>query len=312
VKPPPLPPSASFLAIAALVGALAAAAPAAADDPVLEPGLLGPNALPALPNVDPVVPLGPEIEAAASVHLDGRDRAAAPYLRLTVPFGQRAALDVEGTPVEAFSTTGATQARLGARDRTGVAPGDVYFGARFLVLREGRLPAFGLRLVVKSASGKGLSSRRFTSAPGYLVDALLGKDLGAIGPARLRALAKVGLFVWQTGPGAQDDAVDWGATLLGTAGPASLAVEWRGYAGWRGRDRPSLLGVTAGAQTPFGFRMAATANVATSRDAPPLELRFGLTIPLDLSFRRVAGPPPWASTLPYWVVAGADDPPRAR
>ncbi len=58
-----------------------------------------------------------------------------------------------------------------------------------------------------------------------LFDLLAGKDLLAARPVALRALAKVVFLAWQVGPGRQDDAVNFGATLRASfASGVSLAV----------------------------------------------------------------------------------------
>jgi hypothetical protein len=149
-------------------------------------------------------------------------------------------------------------------------------------LRERRAPALGLRLSVKSATGKGLDSRRFTNAPGYEIDLLAGKDVGALGVSRLRALARVGFLSWQYGQNTQDDALAYGAVLRAT-GPdgVALELEWRGYAGWRFADRPSVLGL--GAIVPVrGGEVRAAVNAGVSTDAPPLELRLGYVFRFDV------------------------------
>ncbi len=268
---------ASLLLASLVASAAAAAQDAGSPDWPLVPGRMGFNALPVQPNADPVIGELAELELAAAMQLSGvdaRDHAATPYLRLMVPFRGAAALEVDATPVEVWRTSSATQQRLRALDRAGGTPGDVRFGARFLLHREGRAPALGLRLMVKSTTGKGLDSRRFTNAPGYAIDVLLGKDVGAIGPTRLRALARVGFLAWQFAQDQQDDAVAYGFTLRGSGPGAALELEWRGYAGWRFADRPSVLGLAAIVPVRRG-ELRAAVNAGVSTDAPPLELRLG-------------------------------------
>ncbi|WP_242345593.1 hypothetical protein [Anaeromyxobacter terrae] len=288
--------SASLLLASLVVSAAAEAWPGSPDWPLV-PGLMGYNALPVLPNVDPVIGTRAEVEVTAAAQVSDlalRDHAVTPYLRLTVPFRETAALEVDGTPIEIWRTTAATQLRLGARNRADGTPGDARFGARFLLLRERAGPALGLRLSVKSASGKGLASRRFTNAPGYAIDLLAGKDVGTLGEARLRALARVGFVSWQFGQNEQDDAFAYGATVRATA-PSGAAVEldWRGYAGWRFADRPSVIGLGAIVPVPGG-ELKAAFNAGASADAPPLELRVGYVwrfeVPALLRARSAPGP----------------------
>jgi hypothetical protein len=281
-----------------LAGPVAAAAldPGSPEWPLV-PGRMGFNALPAIPNADPVPPRLGELEMAGTTQLSGfrgHDVSATPYFRLTLPFREIAALEVDGAPIELWRTTRTTQARLMAAKREGSAQGDLRFGARFLVLEEGRrTPAFGLRFVVKSTTGKELQSRRFTNAPGYLIDFLSGKDVGTVAGNRLRVLTRLGLLVWQFAPDRQDDALAYGATLRATRpGGAALALEWRGYVGWRYDDRPSLLGLTA--SMPAGpVELGTTVNAGLSSDAPPLEVRLGVVRRFEMP--RIAqsrAPPP--------------------
>lgn len=250
------------------------------------PGRMGYNALPALRNVDPVIGPHLEVEVSAAAQLSGlvaaRDAAATPYFRVTVPFGEVAALEIDGVPFELFEVSSATQARLEARQRAGIAPGDLRAGARFLLAGEGRRrPALGVRLVVKSTTGKGLDSLRFTNAPAYVFDLLAGKDL-VRGPIELRALAKLGFLAWQVGEGAQDDALDFGATLRARfASGVSLEAELRGYSGWMEDDDPVVLGITGG--IPAGRRLEVRAGVdhGLTPDAPPLDVRLGVVLFID-------------------------------
>jgi hypothetical protein len=281
------------LLLASLAAAATAEWPGSPDWPLV-PGLMGYNALPVLPNADPVIGTRAEVELSATAQVSGlalRDHAATPYLRLLVPFRETAALEVDGTPIEIWRTSTATQHRLGARYRADGTPGDARFGARFLLLRERAGPAIGLRLSVKSATGKGLASRRFTNAPGYAIDILAGKDLGAIGAARLRALGRVGFVSWQFAQNRQDDAFAYGGTLR-ASGPSGAAVEleWRGYAGWRFADRPSLLGLGAIVPVPGG-ELRAALNAGITADAPPLELRVGYVWRFEVpALLRAQGP----------------------
>lgn len=265
-----------LLALLVAPAAAAAQAPGSSDWPLV-PGLMGYNALPVLPNVDPVIGERAELELGAAAQasgLDARDHAATPYVRLMVPFREAAALELTAVPVEIWRTSPSTQRRLSALRRAGDTSGDIWFGARFLLLGERRRPAVGLRLTVKSTTGKGLESRRFTNAPGYAIDLLLGKEAGALGTTRFRAVARVGFLAWQYAQDRQDDAVAYGVGLRAyRPRGAGLELDWRGYAGWRFADRPSVLGLGAFVPVPGG-ELKATVNAGVSTDAPPLEVRL--------------------------------------
>jgi hypothetical protein len=272
-------------ALAAL--ALAATGAAAGQEPLLVPGRMGYNALPALRNPDPEIGPHVEVEVSAAAQLSAlvaaRDAAATPYFRVTVPFHGVAALELDGVPFELFQISSATQARLDARRRAGTAPGDLRAGARFLLLAEGpRAPALGVRLVVKSTTGKALDSLRFTNAPGYVFDVLAGKDLRAVRGVALRAIAKLGFLAWQVGQGRQDDALDYGATLRATfASGVALSTELRGYAGWRGDDKPLVLGLSAAIPAWRRTEVRASVDRGLTPDAPPLDVRLGFVLLFD-------------------------------
>lgn len=251
------------------------------------PGRMGYNALPVLRNPDPVIGPDLEVEVSAAAQVSSvvaaRDAAATPYFRVTVPFLRAAALEVDGVPLELFQVSSGTQARLGAERRSGVAPGDLRVGARFLLMGEGlRSPALGIQVIVKSTTGKALDALRFTNAPGYVFDLLAGKDLLVTRPVALRALAKVGFLAWQVGQGRQDDALNYGTTLRASfPSGVSLAAELRGYTGWLEHDDPVVLGMTAGVGAGRRLEVRASADHGLTRDAPPLDVRLGLVVFLD-------------------------------
>lgn len=279
-------------ALAAVLAGLLAWTPAAAQDRSVVPGRMGYNALPTVPNADPVVGDEVQLELQLTTQLSdlgaARDASLTPYGRLVVPFRGMVALEVDAVPVELWRVSPETQQSLHAVAGRGVDLGDVRFGARFLLLSEqGALPALGLRILTKTASGKGFESRRFTASPGYLADALAGKDLvtWSGGAGRLRLLGKLGFLSWQQGDGWQDDGWDFGATLqLSTGGGARLELEWRGYSGYEARDRPRVAGLTAGYPTG-AVEWVATANRGIGPDAPPWELRLGTILRLPSPWR---------------------------
>ena len=255
---------------------------------------MGYNALPTLPNADPQVEDDIHLELWLGSQLSSlttaRDAALTPYVRVVVPFHGFAALEMDAVPVELWRVSPETQAKLGATRPSGTALGDVRFGARFTLVDERRLtPAFGVLFTTKTASGKAFQDRRFTDAPGYMVDGLLGKTLPfGLGPfEHARLLAKLGFVAWQQGSGWQDDAVALGATLkLATRAGSRLEVEWRAYQGYERHDRPALLGVTLGRPVTRAFDLAATLNRGVNADAPPWEVRLGVVLRFEHSAAR--------------------------
>lgn len=248
---------------------------------------MGYNALPTVPNADPVPGTDIQLELQAATQLSdlrgARDASFTPYARLVVPFRGFAALEVDAVPTEVWRVSPETAARLGATNSQGRTPGDVRFGARFLLWpEEGARPAAGIRFLTKSTTGKGFLDRRFTNAPAYVLDLLLGKDLAG-GRPRVRLLAKAGFTAWEQGSNAQDDAVDLGATLQLVGSRFGLDLEWRGYFGYQQGDQPQVFGLAGRCFTgPVDWVL--TMNRGVSRDAPPWEARAGFVLHL---------PTPW-------------------
>jgi hypothetical protein len=275
-----------------LLAALLLLAPCGArpGDRSVVPGLMGYNALPSLPNADPKVEDHFRFEVAMAAQLSdlsrARDASVTPYLGLMAPFFGFAALELDAIPVELWRVSPETQQRLGASRARGTARGDIRFGARFTLLDERKLlPAIGLRFVTKTTTGKSFEDKRFTDAPAYVLDALLGKTLPiSLGPFQhVRVLAKAGFTAWQQGSDWQDDAVDLGATLrLRTSRGTFFDLEWRGYWGYERFDRPSLVGVTLGHPMASTVDLAGTINRGLTGDAPPWELRLGMIVHFDI------------------------------
>ena len=259
---------------------------------------MGYNALPTLPVADAKVEDDVRIELQVATQVSdlapARDAALTPYVKLVLPFRGVAAFEVDAVPVELWRVSPETQARLGTPDGSGVAPGDVRVGARFTLLDEGALnPAVGFRFVVKTTSGKSFADRRFTDAPGYVFDGLFAKTLPwGVGPfVAVRALAKLGVTVWQQGSHWQDDALDAGAALqLRARGGSRLELEWRAYWGYEQYDRPAVLGLTYLHRASRAVGLLATVNCGLTSDAPPWELRVGIVLHFDARSIPVVGP----------------------
>jgi hypothetical protein len=272
---------------------LALAAPAAAQQSKVVPGLMGPNALPAIPVEDAEILPDVAGEVAASTHATGRggrDRAFAPQFRLVIPFLGAAALEVSGTPLEVWSVSPATRERFGGRSLSGVSKGDVAFGARFALLREApRRPALTLRLLTKATTGKGLADRRFTDAPAYAIGFLAAKGVfsttsGAVRGVRL--LAKLGLLAWSQEQGLQDDALDYGlAADARLRTRTEVRLEWRGYQGYQVNDKPMLVALRVLQPVAARAGVFAGVNRGVRSDAPEWELRAGVTFTLESPFR---------------------------
>lgn len=274
---------------AALVAApaLAGGAPVGGD-PSLVPGRMGYNAIPTLVAADPAI--GDELAVELSGVVQASDLASAtdasalPYVRVFVPFRRVAALEVDAIPFEAWRVGPATQERLAAVHGSGTTKGDVRLTTQFALYDETpAVPALGLRLHVKTASGKGIEDRRFLAAPAYGVDLLAGKTLPwKVGVFRVRVVGSAGFLAWQQGSARQDDAFMAAARLLlGSPGRSRLALDWRAYWGWQQEDQPMVLGVTGGWRVFDSVELLGTLDRGLTRDAPPWALRVGVVLYVD-------------------------------
>jgi hypothetical protein len=280
--------------LAAALLALAAGAPsfAAAQQSPIVPGRMGPNALPAIPVEDAALPTTTVAEVGGAAHFTGpgaADRAFTPEFKLLVPFRDIAAIEIEGMPFEVWRVSPETRDRVGGRGTSGVAKGDVTFGARFALFGEGdRRPAVALRFITKSTTGKSLEDRRFTDAPAYAIEALAAKSFrtGSQLVPSVRVLGKLGFLAWSQEPGLQDDAVDYGAAVDAIFRTRTeLRVEVRGYQGYQSQDKPIVAAVrvlhpvSRRAGVLFGL------NRGLRSEAPDWEVRAGLVLQLRTPFR---------------------------
>jgi hypothetical protein len=277
------------IAVALALPALLAT-PALARDANVVPGLMGPNALPTLPVEDAVVGDDALIEVVATTQFQdfqGTDTAFAPYFRIVIPFRAIAALEIDGTPVEWWQTSPEVQASRGAANASGVAKGDLRFGAKFNFVGETEgVPAISLRFFTKTTTGKSYEDRRFTNGPGYMVDALVSKTLleGTGTLRRLRLLTELGFVAWQQGTAAQDDAFSFGAAIQARFPDGwELEAQIRGYVGWQTFDKPVLVGMTASYRFD-PFRALLTVNRGITGDAPAWEIRAGFEFSFAIPF----------------------------
>ncbi len=277
----------TIFALLAAMPALALGGPVSGDHSLV-PGLMGYNALPALVATDPAIDDELAFELSGVVQVSdfttATDAAAYPYLRLFVPFRHVAALELDAIPVESWRVGPETQQRLDAAHASGTTKGDIRLSAEFALVHESPgFPALGVRVFLKSASGKGIEDRRFLSAPGYAADLLAAKTLPwRLGDLAVRVVANAGMFVWEQGSSHQDDAFAASArVLLRAPGKSRLALDWRGYWGWQQYDKPMVLGATAGWRAAQALEILGIVDRGLTSDAPPWTMRLGLVLYLD-------------------------------
>jgi hypothetical protein len=277
--------------VVAFAAAGALALPCAAlPDLWVNPGSMGPNALPSQPGEPPWIErqLSIRLEATGQRTSAG-DLSAVPAFRLEAPIGRWASVISEGRPVEWWSVSARTRDDWALDRGAGVAPGDLLFGAKLALFDGGRKwPSFAVRQLTKTTTGKGFRERRFTNAPAYLLDLLVAQRLGHAKGAALEAWANAGFFAWQQGRDGQNDAFHWSTTVAGRfEGGSFVRLDARGYSGWQAYDRPVVVGL--------GGEWVASEHLALSlavnrglRDAPAFEARLGLVVRLAPFLPRAA------------------------
>lgn len=270
----------------------------ASDSPPFRvvPGDMGPNALPTIATEDPVLSDQLYLEIAwLSNYSASGDYSAAPYFRVILPFNEFIALEFDGTPFEQWYLTNQTYRAWNNPHQSGTSKGDIRFGVRGQLFQEREIaPAIGIRLLVKTTTGKSLEDRRFINAPGYIIEGLLGKtvftDEGLL--KKIRILAKLGFFAWQQPGNKQDDAFDYGleTQFLFDHG-IRIDLDWRGYAGYEHRDKPSEIAVRVNFLTKY-FDFYVGGATCFGLGQPSWSFIVGLAAHLDLPN------PPWIGDKP--------------
>lgn len=285
-----------------LLTLLACSVVARADENYLNPGTMGPNALPPATCESPWIgdgwvaevglglqnALGPPAIADSNVVTMGQrsyDQSATLPFHAEYRFARRAALMVEGTPTEVWLLSGVTQEAWSTPNPYGISKGDIRIGGKFLVF-EGRsfLPAFAIRAWTKTTTGKSVQDHRFINSPGYQFDALFGGHLPIRPGFALELWAAAGFLAWQQAQFGQNDAVAWSATLsaLWDTGTA-LRLQYQGYRGWVRDDQPHSAGLVLelplarpeGALPPVTALVGATQSF---RDPVYTGFRIGLRV----------------------------------
>lgn len=174
----------------------------------INPGFLGPNALP-VPQLRETR-VGSKMRASLGLeshYQRNRELVGNPRFAIFLPFSERAALRLSGEPLEYFVTSSDLQNERNALNKRGFAPGDLYFGAMFQILDRDYDPIdLSLNVTTKSTTGKGLESSRHTDAPGYIIDVTLADTDYTAGGIKYKLSSYIAFLAWQTGLGEQNDA----------------------------------------------------------------------------------------------------------
>lgn len=251
----------------------------------INPGVLGPNALPTLAADSPWVDdeLRVQLGWAGQVSTPeggGRDGSMLVPFRVELGLYRRVAFWAEGSPFELFQYSPETSAAWQPRRSKGITRADVRLGTRVRLWNGGGLvPTSAVRVVLKTATGEDLYTRRFLDAPAYQLDLTNGWRWLLPGATRLEAWATVGFLAWQQGAAGQNDAFTWAATVVTRAEPVVISLEARGYVGWIRNDAP----VTFAAATRLGLTAHLDLLVSlahTVKDPPSLDAQVALRVRL--------------------------------
>lgn len=250
----------------------------------INPGVLGPNALPPLATDSPWVrnELRAQLGWAGQLSTPeggGLDGSMVVPFRLELGLYERIAFWAEGSPFELWQYSPETYAAWQPKRSKGITRADVRLGTRVRLWSDsGFRPASAVRVVLKTATGEDLYTRRFLDAPAYQFD-LINAWHWLLGSTRLEARLAVGFLAWQQGAVGQNDAVALAGAVLARWAHVALWLEVRGYAGWLRNDTPVL----ASAQAEFELTPMIDVLLGVSRtfrDPPTFEVSTSLRVRL--------------------------------
>jgi len=262
-----------------VICALACAATAAPVGREINPGSLGANALPPAETNTPWVDDTWSVSLGNAVQLSwpngGADVSATIPFHLEVPFVGRFAFWADGSPLELYQYSRESVRAWAPAHTDGGTRADVTIGARMLVSKGNEwVPEVGLRILVKTATGEDLTTRRFLDAPAYQFDLLLGRRI-ELSLGRLELALCIGFLAWQQGGVGQNDALAGSGRVSWVRDALTLRLELRGYAGWESLDKPLVL--SAGAEWALHPGVSLWGAVAQGFSDPVLtDVRFGL------------------------------------
>ena len=247
----------------------------------INPGLLGPNALAPYETSGPwvgdrwLVTFGAAVQLSTPV--SGTDFSLSLPFRIEYPFVRRAAIWVEGTPLEAFQYSTETQVAWAPSRAAGVTRGDLTLGTRFVVFPGTKwFPAVAARVMLKTATGENLANRRFLDAPAYQLDLLLGQRFPLAG-GLLELALNLGFLAWQQGEAGQNDAFAGSGRLRWDYKQLGVRLEVRGYSGWQQNDlvRVGVVGVDWTVAGPLRVEFSASRSF---QDPAGFDFRLGVRL----------------------------------
>jgi len=215
------------------------------DSIALEPGRMGPNALP-VPFMYPTkVGTAWRLEVMTECHYDPRgDMTVNPFFSVFVPIHPIAAFTVFSRPGEYFRTTDEMQMKRHAEDNSGFTRGDLYFQGMLhpVSYERGGLFDAAFHLTLKTTTGKGLENARHINAPAYFFDWTFARPIFQAGSLDIIARALIAFCAWQVNVNEQNDAVGYGIQFEFSKPSFRFTIDGAGYYGWiNNGDRPAVV-----------------------------------------------------------------------
>lgn len=261
-------------------------------DPWVNPGSMGANALPVLPADVPWAPDYTLAQLGVS-YQQGKlaDQSFTPVFRLQVPFGRYVTAIFDGAPFELWWASPRTESEWKLPRSQGLAKADIRFGVKLTVIDFGPTkPKVALRAITKTTTGKDYDARRFTDAPGYLLEVSAGQRWIFSKDFALDLYGAVGFFAWQQGSDRQNDATQVALGLTASL-HGRLQLDWqlRGFIGWQKReDRVVVAALRVGVNVASFAELGATATLGFL-DAPRIDARLDVTVRLPSVMPLILG-----------------------
>lgn len=202
------------------------------------PAYMGANALPVPEIRDASIEKKVNLETRGDFHFSKGDKTQNLFLRLRYPLWDgRIAIELYGIPIEHFKTDTITRDERAARDydAEGWAAGDLYIGTLIQLVRNHKSwPDILLGISLRTATGGGLGSARYTDTPGYFFDLSFGKSFSVSPKLKLRPFVMLGFYVWQTNRDdyRQNDAFLYGLGLSFYNDKFEFNAKYGGYKGY--------------------------------------------------------------------------------
>jgi len=253
-------------------------------DKFVNPGTMGPNALFVYSIESPWIPAYTRFQIGAGVQFSlPRDFATEPILHVDVPLFNRAVLFVDYMPIEFWRVSVDTQKNWQLSHTQGLQTADLRFGGKYLIYNgKEQYPSLAIQFLTKTTTGKGYLNRRFTNAPAYQIDVVIGYPKIYRQIHRFEFLCALGFLAWQQGANGQNDAPTW---MLGITWQynkkTTLRLDSRGYVGWQQHDKPVLIAASLNLHLVSILALQINLNMGI-QDAALLDARLALEFRLPL------------------------------